>query len=365
MGDKYPPKPKDGTLPAEKPEPEANWFGVSLRPMEEFIGNGVHVDPCEPAYEEAVGKDESVMKAVRIHGYGGSEQLHLEEAEKPGIGETQVLVRIHDAGVNPIDWKIREGFLKGARHAPFPLTLGQDFSGEVVAVGERATEFRPGDRVFGFAPGSYAEYAAIDARKLAKIPEGVDDIVAASAPTPGVTAWQMLFEKADVKAGHRVLVHGAAGGVGSFAVQLAKWKGARVIGTASADDIEYLQDLGAEEVIDYRARRFENEVRDIDVVIDLVGGETLKHSYQVMKKGGVLVSSVGPVDSAQAKKHEIRAEAFLMRPDAKELADLAALMARGVIRVRVADVLLLEEAARAQELNRQGHAHGKIVLQVT
>lgn len=303
------------------------------------------------------------MKAARIHSFGNSDQIKIEESPQPQIKKTDVLVRVHDAGINPIDWKIREGFMKtGSPH--FPMTLGQDFSGEIVEVGSEVKGFKKGDRVFGIASGSYAEYVSASPDKIALIPKTMDFETAASIPTAGLTAWQLVIAKAQVKANQTVLIHGAAGGVGSIACQLALWKNAQVVATAAADDIPYLQSLGVKKVIDYKTKRFEEFVKDVDVVIDLVGGDTLARSYQIMKKRGMALSTVGSFKESDAGKFSVYGDNFIMSPNAKDLVELGKLFERKTLKARVSEILPLADAKQAQDINQQGHSHGKVLLRM-
>src|SRR3954453_21297341 len=225
------------------------------------------------------------MKAVQIHAYGGPEVLQLEEVPRPEPKANEVLVKVHAAGVNPVDWKIREGYLS----TPLPMIMGIDFSGIVNAVGGAVTKFRVGDEVFGQVAdesGSYAEYALAVESDITRKPKGLTDVVAAALPVAGLVPWQALFDTAKLAAGQKVLIHGAAGGVGSFAVQFAKWKGAYVIGTASGTHVEQVRQLGADEVIGYRKTKFEDVARDVDVVFDTIGSDTQERSWKVLKRGG-------------------------------------------------------------------------------
>jgi NADPH:quinone reductase-like Zn-dependent oxidoreductase len=304
------------------------------------------------------------MKAYRIHSYGHSDQLKLEEVPRPDVRPGQVLVRIGAAGVNPVDWKIREGYMKEVLPLRLPLTMGQDFSGEVIAAGPDVQEFHVGDGVFGFATGSYAEFAAIPTQSVAHMPKSVDFVAAAAIPTPGLTAYQIILDVVRAAQGQRILIHGAGGSVGSFAVQLAVWKKARVLATASSDDASYLQSLGVEQVIDYRSERFEEKVRDVDAVVDLVGEEMLARSYGVVQPGGMIVTAVGILDDEELRRRKLRGVRFVMKRDAAQLEALARLVDEGVVKVRVAEVLPFSEAPRAQDLNQSGKAHGKVVLRV-
>lgn len=303
------------------------------------------------------------MKSARIHSYGNSDQIKIEDSPRPQVQPHEVLVQIHDAAVNPVDWKIREGFMR-AGPSKFPLTLGQDFSGEVIDVGQGVTEFGKGDFVFGFASGSYAEFASASMDRIALMPESLGFETAASIPTVGLTAWQLLIDQAQIKENQTVLIHGAAGGVGSLAVQIACWKKARVFATASSDDESYLKKLGVEKVIDYKSGRFEEMIKDVDVVIDLVGGDALSRSYQIMKKGGIALSAVGGFKESEASSYGIRGSNFVMHPNSKDLVEIAKLFDQGLLKLRIGAVLPLAEAKRAQDLNKKGHTHGKIILKV-
>jgi NADPH:quinone reductase-like Zn-dependent oxidoreductase len=305
------------------------------------------------------------MKAVRIHKFGGPDVLQFEDVPRPEPGTHQVLVRIHAAGVNPVDWKIREGKLG---KIPLPSIMGSDFSGEIEAIGPDVTEFRVGESVFGSVAdesGSYAQFALAPLTHIIEKPKAIDHVRAAAMPVPAMTAWQALFDTANLTAGQKILIHAASGGVGSFAVQFAKWKGAHVIGTASADNIALVRSFGADEIIDYRKTRFEDVVHDADVVFDTVGGETQERSWKVLKRGGILVSIVQPPPENEAKAHGVRG--VFMVEDAKrnaELTQIAKLVANRQIQVNVETVLPLTEARKAQEISQTGHAHGKIVLKV-
>lgn len=304
------------------------------------------------------------MKAIRIHEYGDASTLKLEDAPRRSAGDDQILVRIRDAGVNPIDWKIRQGYLKDLRPASFPLTIGQDFAGEVVEAGRSVKNFRVGDRVFGFAHGSYAEYAVAPVSTVARIPDSMDFATAAALPTAGLTALQIVRDIVAARSGTTLLIHGAAGGVGSFATQIAIHLGARVNGTATGADLDYIESLGVEEAIDYRHERFEDKVREVDAVIDLVGGDTLNRSYAVVKKGGILASTVQYVDEERAKRTGIRVAQVLMQPNTADLTELARLVETGVVKPRLTRVISLADARQAQELGESGKIHGKVILKV-
>ncbi|MFI8823552.1 NADP-dependent oxidoreductase [Streptomyces sp. NPDC053431] len=306
------------------------------------------------------------MRAVVVEQWGGPEQLVEREVERPVAGLNEVLVRVRAAGVNPVDWKTRaSGALVEWGDVP---VVGWDVSGTVEAVGPGVGVFRPGDEVFGMPlfprqAGGYAEYVVAPARHLARKPASLTHVEAAALPLAALTAWQALVDAADVRPGERVLVHAAAGGVGHFAVQIAKARGAYVIGTASAAKHDLVRELGADEVIDYRAERFEEVVSDVDVVLDGLGGETGERSLKVLRAGGRLVTLPGP-DDVPAAHDEVRALWVLVEPDHLGLREIAALVDRGSLRPVVDTVLPLAEAAKAHEIGERGRTTGKIVLTV-
>jgi NADPH:quinone reductase-like Zn-dependent oxidoreductase len=305
----------------------------------------------------------SVMKAVRIAQYGGSEQLKYEEAPLPVIGPGQVLAKVRYAGVNPIDWKIREGQMKQARPASFPLTLGQDFAGEIVAGGRDSGSFRTGERVFGFGDGTYAEFTAAAITYIAAIPEKVESAAAAALPTAGVTALQAIRNYVQPKPGSRILIHGAAGSVGSLATQIAKLWGAQVIGTATGDDVAYLRSLGDVQVVDFKQERFET-VGEVDAVLDLIGGETATRSFAIVKKGGVMVSTVGAANADLAARAGIRGVNMVSKGNTADLSELAGFVEHGDVKPRMGPVFPLGQAREAQDASQHGRAKGKILLKV-
>jgi NADPH:quinone reductase-like Zn-dependent oxidoreductase len=308
------------------------------------------------------------VKAVRIHTYGGPEVLKYEEVPRPQAAAGEVLIRVHAAGVNPVDWKIREGYLKKFLPHTLPLILGWDVSGVVEAAGPGVTRLNVSDEVYSrpdiSRDGAYAEYIVVRESEVALKPWSLDHIHAAAIPLAALTAWQTLFDAAQLEAGQTVLIHAAAGGVGSFAVQLAKWKGARVIGTASERHLEFVRQLGADEAIDYQTTRFEDVVCGVDVVLDSIGGDTQKRSWQVLKKGGILVSIVEQPSVEEAAVRGVRQSYVFIQPDATQLAELAKLADLGKLKAVVQTVLPLSEARRAHELSQAGHVRGKIVLKV-
>jgi NADPH:quinone reductase-like Zn-dependent oxidoreductase len=308
------------------------------------------------------------VKAVRIHSYGGPEVLRYEEVDSPRLEPGDVLVRVHASGVNPVDWKVREGWLRGRIPHKLPLILGWDFSGEIVELGPGAGRFRVGEEVFArpdiARDGSYAEFIAVRESELAHKPKSLDHLKSAVIPLAALTAWQSLFDTAGLQAGQRVLIHAAAGGVGHFAVQLAKIQGAYVIGTASQRNHAFLRELGVDEVIDYTAVRFEDVVKDVDVVFDTVGGETRDRSWKVLRPGGILVSILTPPPKPPEAFPQARAGYVFVEPNAEELTQIARLVDEGKLVPHISEVFPLAEARKAQELSQKGHVRGKIALRV-
>lgn len=310
------------------------------------------------------------MYAARIHEFGGPDVFRYEPAPKTAPVGNEVLIRIHAAGVNPIDCKTRKGQGVAGRYPdPFPLILGWDVSGVIEEVGTTVTDFNLGDEVYGMVAfpdigAAYAEYVTASPMDIALKPTSIDHAPAAALPLVSLTAWQALFDTANLSSGQRVLIHRAAGGVGHIAVQLAKWKGAYVIGTASSRNEAFLRDLGADEFIDYETTpRFDEVVSDIDVVFDMVGSETRKHSWGTLKKNGILVSIVGPPSEETAASHGVRAAHMLVKPNRGQLEQLAALVDKGHVKPVIDTVFPLAETAQAHRLSEQGHVRGKIVLE--
>jgi len=304
------------------------------------------------------------MQAVRIHDYGGPEVLKLEEVPRPQPGPGEVLIRVHASSVNPVDWKIRAGYMKQFMPLALPFVLGRDVSGVVEAAGPGVTGLKKGDEVYGLINGADAQYAVAKESELALKPRTIDHVRAAAIPLAALTAWQALLDKAKLAAGQRILVHGAAGGIGTFAVQLAKWKGARVIATASGRNQAFLRELGVDEPIDYEKTRFEDVVRDVDAVFDTIGGDTQQRSWKVLKRGGVLVSVVAPPAAEEAAKYGVRAELLITQASSSQLTEIAKLVDSRRIRPIVETVLSLSDVRRAQEISERGHVRGKIVLKV-
>src|SRR6476469_2747249 len=306
------------------------------------------------------------MKAIRIHNYGGPEVLQYEDAPRPQPQAGEVLIRVHAAGVNPIDWKVREGHMKDFWPHKFPLILGWDLSGVVEELGKRVSRFKIGDEVYSIPDptrnGAYADYIVVRESELALKPNSLHHIRAAAVPLAALTAWQSLFDTAQLHPGQRVLIHAGSGGVGHFAVQLAKWKGAYVFATASTKNQDLLRKLGVDEPIDYTQQRFENLARTI--VIDTIGDDTQERSWSVLKKGGILVSLVQPPSEEKAKELGVRAAIVGAQPNGAQLAEIAKIIDSGELAPVIDRILQLSEARRAHELSQSGHTHGKIALRV-
>ncbi len=321
------------------------------------------VSPERPPAKEAP----ATMKAIRFHAYGDPGVLVYEDAPVPRPGAGEMLVRVRAAGVNPVDWKIRRGGARSLASA-LPMIPGYDVSGTVESVGAGVTRFKRDDAVFAYMSlrrgGAYAEYAIVREDEAAAKPAKVDDVGAAAIPLAALTAWQALVDTARLGSGQTVLIHAAAGGVGTFAVQIAKARGAKVIGTASASNGEFLKDLGVDRFVDYRSERFEEVVKDVDVVLDSIGGDTLERSFKVVKPGGIIVSIVDDPSRFASGHPNVRGAGLLVKPDAGELAQIGALVDEGKIKPVVSTTLRLAEARRAQELSETGHTRGKIVLRV-
>jgi NADPH:quinone reductase-like Zn-dependent oxidoreductase len=304
----------------------------------------------------------TTQRAVLIRAYGGAAAAEVAEIAKPAAGPGQVLVRVGAAGVNGIDWKVREGYVRDAFPIQLPAVLGIELAGVVEAVGPGASRFRVGDRVMGplGGLGAYADIVAADEALLVRTPQGLDDVHAAGVPVAAVAAWHSLHHAGPITAGQRILVHGAAGGLGGYAVQYAKRAGAEVFATASTAALDYVRSLGADHVIDYRAQRFESVARDIDLVLDYVGGEVLDRSWQVLAKDGAIVGTSSPDILARTPPGR-RGLWFVNQPDAPLLERLAAEIAEGTLISKVSEVVAFDGIPAAIERNRTGHRIGKVV----
>jgi NADPH:quinone reductase-like Zn-dependent oxidoreductase len=302
------------------------------------------------------------QRAVLIRAYGGAAAAEVAETAKPTAGQGQILVRVRAAGVNGIDWKIREGFVRDAFPLQLPAVLGIELSGVVEALGSGASRFRVGDRVMGplGGLGAYAEFVAVDEAKLVRTPQGLDDVHAAAVPVAAVAAWQSLHHAGPIAAGQRILIHGAAGGLGGYAVQYAKQAGAEVFATASTAHVEYVRSLGADHVIDYRTERFESVARDIDLVLDYVGGEVLDRSWQVLTKDGAIVGTSSPDILARTPSGR-RGLWFMNKPDTALLERLVAEIDQGTLISKLDEVVGFGDIPMAIERNRTDPRIGKVV----
>ena len=321
--------------------------------------------------DEVDGQAHPSMMAWRVHEFGPPDVMTFERIPRPDPGPGEVLVKVEAAGVGPWDGWIRAG--RSVLPQPLPLTLGSDMSGEIVAVGPGVSDLRAGDQVYGAAGaasprfvGAYAEFALASTAMIARKPSSLTHIEAASVPVIAVTAWQGLFDQAHLKAGQTVLIHGAAGSVGAYAVQLARRAGLRTFATAAMEDVSYVQELGADTVIDFRTQLFEEMVHDADAVIDLVGGETQKRSFQVLRRGGKLISAVSHPDQHLAQNQGVEAAFFLVKVTSQYLAEIAGLIDGGKLKTRVGAVLSLADAREAHLMleGLRPRPKGKIVLAV-
>ena len=311
---------------------------------------------------EVIKMSSGKMHAIQIEDYGGPEMLKLVEMSIPQPGEGQVQIRLHAAGVNPADWKFRAGYMKQWAPLQMPWTPGLEGAGVVAALGAGVSQLREGQAVFGPMPGAYAEYAIAPAGDLQIKPDRLSFEEAASVPVGALTAWGALIDTAGVQPGQRVLVHGAAGGVGLYVVQLARWKGAQVIGTASTANQDFVRSLGAE-AIDYTQGPFEQAVHDVDVVIDTVGGDLPQRSLQVLRTGGSLVTVAGRLAEDFGKAQGIRATGAGRAPAAR-LKEITRLIEEGEVKPQVYKVFPLAEARQAHELSQTCHGRGRIVLHI-
>ncbi|MER8366356.1 NADP-dependent oxidoreductase [Mesorhizobium sp. M0991] len=303
------------------------------------------------------------MKAVRIHDFGGPEVLSLDDVPLPQPRDDEVTLKVCAASVNPVDYKVREG----SSGADLPVTLGRDVSGVVELCGTRAHTLKKGDPLYamlGNDRGGNAEYVVVKATEAAAKPQRLSHAEAAAVPLAGLTAWQGLFDHGGLKSGQRVLIHGGAGGVGHLAVQFAKAAGAFVATTVSAQDFNFVRALGADQAVDYKNQRFEEVVEDVDLVFDLVAGETQDRSWDVLKPGGTLVSTLSEPSAEKARQHRARGVSYLTKPNAAQLAEISRLIDAGKVRPFVQAIYPLEEVAKAEEQLEKQHTRGKIVLQV-
>ena len=304
------------------------------------------------------------MKAIEIHSFGGPEVLQLEEIPVPQIADDEALVRVYASGVNPVDYKLREG----ASKRPLPFIPGWDLSGVIEETGANVRNFKKGDAVYTRPDvkrdGTYAEYVAVKADELAYKPSSVDHVTAAAIPLAGLTAWQCLFTYGRLEQGQKVLIHGGSGGVGTFAIQFAKWKGAYVMTTASQHNHDFLKELGADEVIDYHTPGYEDTISSVNLVLDTIGGDTQKNSLKYIMPGGTLVTTLKPENKDLFEEKGVRITGMYTQTNPDDLAAIAKLVDEGKVRPIIAEVLPLAQAAKAQEMIEGHHVRGKIVLKV-
>jgi alcohol dehydrogenase len=308
------------------------------------------------------------MKAAQVTAYGGQDALQInDEAPKPQAGPGQVLVEVRAAGVNPFDYKVREGIMGDT--LKLPATLGGDVAGTVAELGEGVRGLEIGQAVFGQAnaaggQGSSAEFTPVNTEQLVAKPDSVDFVTAAALPLAAGSAYQALVDHMNLQKGQKILIHGAAGGIGSFAVQIAKHVGAEIVATAGPEDVDFVKSLGAKEVIDYKSQDFSQIVKDMDAVFDTVGGETNSKSYQVLKPGGTLVSMIAEANQELVNKRQINYIYQFSRITQDRLGRVAALVDGGAIKVNIDKVFPLDQAAEALEYLKTSHSRGKVVLQV-
>jgi NADPH:quinone reductase-like Zn-dependent oxidoreductase len=308
------------------------------------------------------------MKAMIAHQWGGPEALKLEDVAVPEPKENEIVIKCFAAGVNSFDGTLLSGKYEKVFGTHLPWIPGYDVAGTVEKVGAGATKFKAGEPVYAFLSipkgGGYAEYASVKENQAARKPVTLSFVEAAGVPSVALTAWQSLVDKANIQPGQTVLIQGASGGVGMFAIPIAKMRGARVFATASSANQEFLKQLGADVAIDYKTQKFENIAKDVDVVVDGVGGETLKRSYPMVKKGGMLVSLVGRVDQAELDKYGIRGVSLEVEYNGDELAEIASLVDARKVKVVVSEIFPLADAAKALAKADTHHARGKIVLKI-
>jgi NADPH:quinone reductase-like Zn-dependent oxidoreductase len=305
------------------------------------------------------------VRKVRIHRFGGPDVLQMDSLEPSLPDASQVLVSVKAASINPVDFKIRTGKYPAVKEDRLPYTLGRDVSGIVEKCGAQATLFQIGDEVFGMVGivgGGYAEKAVLDLQAISRKPALIDHVHAASIPLAGQTAWQGLFRHGQLKSGQSVLIHGGSGGVGHFAIQFAKAKGARVVTTVATANVEFARGLGADVVIDYKTQRFEDQAKDLDMVFDLIDGDTRDRSWKLLKRGGVLVSTLTEPSQETALRHGVRALRYTVEANGGELAEIAALVVSGKVKPHVDKTFRLEEAAQAMAVVEHGESVGKVVL---
>lgn len=337
---------------------------IMVSPLQLLLIVALATGPALPGTSPA----SAMMKAIVVHEYGGPEVLNLEDVPRPEPKENEILVKVIAAGVNPVDAGIRSGKYAKFFETELPFVPGYDLAGVVEKTGARIGQFKKGDAIYAYSDlkkgGGYAEYALVTEQEAAPKPKSLTYAEAAAVPVVALTAWQALVDTAKLSAGQTVLIHGGSGGVGSFAVQFAKLRGAKVFATASGHNRDFLKELGADVAIDYKTQKFEDVAKDVDVVLESVGGDTLTRSYGVVKKGGIIVSLLGPPNQAELDKRGIRGAALSVEPNSRELAEIGKLIDDKKVKVIVSQTFPLAEAAKAQQQVATGHTRGKIVLRV-
>ncbi|MFS0752566.1 NADP-dependent oxidoreductase [Oceanobacillus sp. 1P07AA] len=310
------------------------------------------------------------MKAIVIQNYGHADELHEQDVPKPKLKDNQLLIEQYATSINPIDWKMREGYMKDGFNFDFPITLGWDSAGVVAEVGKDVGQFKVGDRVFSrpatTAQGTYAEFVAAEESRVAKLPENVSFDEAASVPLAGLTAWQCLVDFSNIKKDDNVLIHAGSGGVGSFAIQFAKYFGAYVATTASEKNESLVKELGADRFINYKEEKFNEVLNDYDIVVDTLGGDILEQSFDVLKEGGKLVSIAGNPDEEKAKEKGIKAGFLWLEENGKQLSEIADLLETGEVKPVIGHTFPFTEQGlrEAHQLSETHHARGKIVIKI-
>lgn len=309
------------------------------------------------------------MKAIIFNQFGNSGVLQQKELPIPNIQPDEILVRVHYAGVSPFDLHVRDGWYKDSIQYDWPIILGWELSGTVIKVGDPASEFKAGNVIVAHKNvyrngGAYAEYVAVKASEAALKPDNVSDEAAAAVSMNALTAWQALFDVANLTKNQKILIHAAAGGVGHLAVQLAKWAGAYVIGTASEKNKNYLLSIGLDEFIDYQKTDFSKSLKNIDVVLDTIGNETLINSFKLLKKNGLAVSIVDFENIKKSGEYQVRGENLIVTPNKKQLTEIMQLVSKGILTPHITTIFDMADAAKAQDLLASGHVRGKVLIKV-
>lgn len=311
------------------------------------------------------------MKAVQIDRYGDNQVIKVREnITKPKVNVGQILIEVHAASINPVDWKIRSGHLQQLIPLTFPATLGMDFSGVIVEVANDVTHLKKGDEVFGWTnvfnggSGSFAEFLVTDAKTAALKPENITHVDATALAMVGVTAWQAMMDYLKISKDEKVLIHGGSGGVGMMAIQIAKYIGAYVATTVNETNFEFVKNLGADVIINYKTQHFEKELHDYDAVLDTVGGKTYQDSFQILKKNGTVVSLLESPNPELMKQHHVKAELEFTAINSGHLLKLAELLRQQKLKIFVEKIFPIEQAADAFEYQEKQHPRGKVVLQI-